>query len=148
MSTKVERELVAHLGPDPLSDNWDPAEAARNLAADPRPIHVSLLDQRNVAGFGNEYANELCFLLGADPTTPATDVDARAFVDLGAELIRANLDRGERTTTGNVRPGERLHVYGRAGRPCPRCGTLVRRTALGARAGEDRVVFWCPNCQR
>ena len=62
-----ERDAIGHLGPDPLGPDWDPYEAVRRLEQDPRPAHTALLDQRSVAGFGNEYANELLFLRGMDP---------------------------------------------------------------------------------
>lgn len=146
--TAREEELVGHLGPDPLADDWDPAAAARRLGADPRPVHVALLDQRNVAGFGNEYAAELLFLRGVLPTRPATEVDAAALLDLGARTIRANRDRPDRTFTGVALPGRTTWVYGRARRPCRRCGTPIRTGELGADPTEERRTFWCPNCQR
>lgn len=146
--TAREFELIGHLGPDPLSEDWDPAEAARRLAADPRPIHVALLDQRNVAGFGNEYAAELLFLRGVLPSRPATEVDAAALLELGARTIRANRDRVDRTFTGVALRGRTTWVYGRARRPCRRCGTPIRSGELGAAASEERRTFWCPRCQR
>ncbi|MDQ0642654.1 DNA-formamidopyrimidine glycosylase family protein [Microbacterium murale] len=146
--TSEEGQLLAHLGPDPLADDWDPAEAARRLGADTRSIHVALLDQRNVAGFGNEYAAELLFLRGILPTTPARQVDARALLDLGARTIRANRLRPNRTFTGVDRPGRSTWVYGRANRPCRRCGTLIRRGEQGADPTRERITFWCPTCQR
>jgi endonuclease-8 len=148
VAARDEHELVGHLGPDPLSDEWDPAEAVRRLGADARSIHVALLDQRNVAGFGNEYAAELLFLRGVLPTTPTSKVDAAALIDLGARTIRANRDRVDRTFTGDARRGSTDWVYGRANRPCRRCGTLIRTGALGADPTRERVTFWCPNCQR
>ncbi len=146
--TRDEAALIEHLGPDPLAEDWDPAEAARRIATDPRAIHVALLDQRNVAGFGNEYAAELLFLRGILPTTPASEVDALALVDLGARTIRMNLPRLDRTFTGDGRRGQTTWVYGRAGRPCRRCGTLIAQGAQGAAPTRERVTFWCPNCQR
>lgn len=146
--TRDEHELVGHLGPDPLADDWDPAEANRRLSADDRSIHVALLDQRNVAGFGNEYAAELLFLRGILPTSPASAVDTAALLDLGARTIRANRVRVDRTFTGVNRRGQTDWVYGRAGRPCRRCGTLIRRGEIGADPTRERVTFWCPSCQR
>lgn len=145
--TTAEDTLVGHLGPDPLSDTWDPAEAVRRLQRDPRPVHVALLDQRNVAGFGNEYANEILFVAGILPTTPATEADAAALLDLGARMILANRDRPDRTFTGDARPGRTTWVYRREGRECRRCGTLIRRGALGADPTQERITFWCPSCQ-
>lgn len=145
--TSTESDLVGHLGPDPLSRKWDPAEAARRLAADPRPIHVALLDQRNVAGFGNEYANELLFIRGVLPTHPATDVDTAALLETGARMIRANLTPGPRVFTGDSRPGQRTWVYRRERKACRRCGTLIQTGELGADPTEERNTFWCPRCQ-
>ncbi|WP_295010497.1 DNA-formamidopyrimidine glycosylase family protein [uncultured Microbacterium sp.] len=142
-----EGELVGHLGPDPLGADWDLDEAARRVGADPRPIHVALLDQRNVAGFGNEYAAELLFLRGVRPDRPATEVDARALLELGARTIAANKDRLDRTFTGVTHRGRTDWVYGRARRPCLRCGTLIRAGELGAVPTEERRTFWCPTCQ-
>jgi endonuclease-8 len=146
--TRDEEQIVGYLGPDPLSDDWDAAEAARRLSGNTRSIHVALLDQRNVAGFGNEYAAELLFLRGILPTTPAAQVDTAALVDLGARTIRANRDRADRTFTGVNRPGQTTWVYGRANRPCRRCGTPIRRGEQGADPTRERITFWCPSCQR
>ncbi|MFE6736326.1 DNA-formamidopyrimidine glycosylase family protein [Microbacterium sp. NPDC057650] len=146
--TRDEQLIVGHLGPDPLSDGWDPAEAARRVQADERSIHVALLDQRNVAGFGNEYAAELLFLRGILPDTPASAVDAAALIDLGARTIRMNRDRPVRSFTGVARRGQDTWVYGRAGRPCRRCGTTILTGAQGADPTRERVTFWCPSCQR
>lgn len=146
--TRDEEQLVGYLGPDPLAEDWDMAEAIRRLSADTRSIHVALLDQRNVAGFGNEYAAELLFLRGILPTTPTADVDVPALLSLGVRTIRANRDRSGRTFTGINRPGQAAWVYGRSGKPCRRCGTRILRGELGADPTRERVTFWCPFCQR
>lgn len=151
--TDQEESLVGYLGPDPLSDTWDPAEAARRFGSDPRPAHVAIQDQRNVAGFGNEYANEILFVRGILPSRPATETDAAGVIEVGARMIRANRDRGRRTFTGDSRPGQTTWVYRREGRPCRRCGTLIvggRSLSLpkdGGAAAHERIVFWCPTCQ-
>ncbi len=154
-----EASALARLGPDLLGGDWDAAaaaEAERRLASDPgRPIAVALLDQRTMAGLGNVYVNELCFLRGIRPQRPVAEAgDLRRMVDLARRLIFANRDRPARVTTGVDRRGQRLWVYGRAGQPCRRCGTLVERGELGrgrvdaVTDPQERVVFWCPNCQR
>src|SRR5690606_6467699 len=137
-----ERTVIGHLGPDPLGA-WDAEEAVRRLTLDTRPAHVALLDQTSVAGFGNIYANELLFLRGMDPQKPLREIPE--IVDLGARALRSNVDRPVRTFTG-VR-GQDTSVYGRAGLPCRRCGTIVRDTSLAAEPGRERRVFWCPKCQ-
>ena len=101
----------------------------------------------NVAGFGNEYANEILFVRGVLPTTPAPEVDVPALLDLGARMIRANRDRSGRTFTGDSRPGRSTWVYRREGRPCRRCGTLIRGGEMGADPPSERITFWCPRCQ-
>lgn len=146
--TRDEEELVGHLGPDPLAADWDAAEAVRRLERDPRAIHVALLDQRNVAGFGNVYAAELLFLRGVLPTTPTPEVDVVPLLELGVRTIRANRDRRNRTFTGVDRPGQGTWVYGRDRKPCRRCGTLIRSGELGADPTRERITFWCPVCQR
>jgi endonuclease-8 len=145
--TTDEERLVGYLGPDPLSDSWDPVEAARRLGSDPRAVHVAIQDQRNIAGFGNEYASEILFVRGILPTTPADRTDAVALVELGARMIRANRDRPGRTFTGDSRRGQSTWVYGREGRPCRRCGSIIRRATLGADPTKQRIAFWCPVCQ-
>ncbi|GAA3025756.1 Fpg/Nei family DNA glycosylase [Microbacterium dextranolyticum] len=145
--TSDEDQLVGHLGPDLLGPDWDAAEAARRVASDPRAVHVAILDQRNLAGLGNEYANELLFVRGILPTRPATEVDAVGLVDTASRMIRANRDRNGRTFTGDSRPGRQNWVYRRERRSCRRCGTPIRRTELGASETSERIVFWCPRCQ-
>lgn len=148
--TADEAELVGHLGPDLLGPDWDPVEAGRRVASDPRPVHVAILDQRNLAGLGNEYANELLFVRGILPTRPANELDASAaagLVDTAARMIRANRDRSGRTFTGDTRPGQQTWVYRRERKPCRRCGTPIRRTEFGATDTSERIVFWCPVCQ-
>ncbi len=141
-----EGDLVGHLGPDLLGPDCDPAEVVRRLAADPeREIGDALLDQRNLAGIGNLYKTELCFLRGVSPWTPVADAgDLRAWVDLAHRLLEANKRGHAQSTTGDMRPTRRNWVYGR--RTCLRCGGLVRRSSQG-RPPQDRISVWCPRCQ-
>ena len=142
--TVEEARLVGHLGPDLLSDDWDPAEAVRRLSARPdTPIGPALLDQRNLAGIGNLYKSEVLFLRGIDPRTPVRDVpDLGGLVALARELLAANRGRWIQSTTGSLRRGQTSYVYGRRAQPCRRCGTAVRKEELG-----ERVTYWCPTCQ-
>ena len=142
--TAAEDRFVGHLGPDLLDPAFDAEEAVRRLSSDPdTPVGAALLNQRHLAGIGNVYRSELLFLRGVWPWTPVSGVaDLPGLVALARRVLSANRDRAVRTTTGSLRRGETLYVYGRAGRPCRRCGTLVRS---GAVAG--RVVYWCPACQ-
>ncbi|WP_121702797.1 DNA-formamidopyrimidine glycosylase family protein [Streptomyces sp. E5N298] len=149
LPTGEEQRAVGHLGPDLLGPDWDPARALDNLGADPaRPLGEALLDQRNLAGIGNVYKCELCFLLGVTPWLPVGELPAdRAALlpTLAKKLLEANRDRPVRRTTG-LR-GQDLFVYGRAPRPCLRCGTSVRVADQGD-GSRERPTYWCPACQR
>ncbi|NDJ90823.1 endonuclease VIII Nei2 [Mycolicibacter kumamotonensis] len=138
-------EAVAHLGPDLLGADWDPDIALANLVAGPnRPLAAALLDQTVLAGIGNVYCNELCFVVGRLPTTPvAALADPARLVARAHDMLWANRLRWTRCTTGDTRRGRQLWVYGRAGQPCRRCGTPVE----GDRGG-GRVSYWCGSCQR
>lgn len=141
----TDMDAVAHLGPDLLGEDWSAELAAANLVADPtRPLAEALLDQRVMAGIGNVFANELCFVFGLRPDTAVGEVDVPMRLAKRAhQMLWANRLRVNRTTTGNIRPGQDVWVYGRAGLPCRRCGTRVETDKLG-----ERVTYWCPTCQR
>jgi formamidopyrimidine-DNA glycosylase len=150
MPTEDENEAVGYLGPDPLRPDWDAAVAATRLGADPtRPLAAALLDQRNLAGLGNLWANEISFLRGYSPWTPMADVDIPATVALVARALRHSaLTPGAlQVTTGNNRRGSEHWVSGRAGQPCRRCGTTVRVVAEVSGDPEQRRTWWCPRCQ-
>ncbi|MEV5550891.1 DNA-formamidopyrimidine glycosylase family protein [Streptomyces sp. NPDC052309] len=149
LRTTDEQRAVGHLGPDLLGPDWDPDRALANLLQDPaRPLGEALLDQRNLAGIGNVYKSELCFLLGVTPWFPVGRLPAAHAAKIPAlahRLLAANRDRPVRRTTGGHR-GPDLFVYGRAPRPCPRCGTPVRVADQGD-GSRERPTYWCPACQ-
>ena len=150
--TKDEDTVVGHLGPDLLDQAWSEAHltrAVRNLEnRGHSTIAEALLDQTNLAGAGVIFATEMLFLRGIDPSRCVEDVDnLHALVDLGHRLLDANKTRLDQVTTGDTRPGRQFWVYGRAGRPCRRCGIPIRRGKQGP-PGQERLRFWCPNCQR
>src|ERR1700728_4743392 len=134
-------DAVAHLGPDLLGPYWDARVAAANLAAQPdRPIAAALLDQRLLAGVGNVYCNELCFVTGHLPTAPVSAItDPQRLVSRARQMLWLNRFRWNRCTTGDTRPGRQLWVYGRAGQDCRRCGTCINVDDTG-----ERVAYWCP----
>lgn len=142
---------VAHLGPDLLGDDWDPVRAAQNLTAvSDRELGLALLDQRVMAGIGNIYRSELCFLAGLHPGAPVSAVpDPAGLADSAHRLLTANALTPIRSTTGERRRGRELWVYGRDGRPCRRCGTAIVRGTLGSGTGPaaERVIYFCPACQ-
>ncbi|WP_437047124.1 Fpg/Nei family DNA glycosylase [Streptomyces sp. enrichment culture] len=148
LRTADEDRAVGHLGPDLLGPDWDPGLALANLTEDPaRPLGEALLDQRNLAGVGNVFKCELCFLLGVTPWLPVGELPAdRAakVAELARKLLEFNRERPVRNTTG--RRGQDLYVYGRARRPCLRCGTPIRLADQGD-GSRERPTYWCPTCQ-
>lgn len=145
--TAAEPDVVGHLGPDVLSDDFDLDEAVRRLAAQPeREVGMALLDQRNLAGIGNLYRCEALFLRGVHPWTAVTDTDLRALVKVAVRLMRANMHHVQQVTTGSVRRGEEHWVFERGRRPCRRCGTAIERADQGE-PPYQRVTYWCPRCQ-
>jgi len=148
LRTSREDAALGHLGPDLLGPAFDADEAVRRLRAEPgRTIGEALLDQRNLAGIGTIYRAETLFLRGVSPWRPVGAIDdLRGLVQLAQRLLDANRTRAGTVTTGNPARGAQLWVYGRAGQPCRRCGTPIRRGELGP-ALEERVAVWCPRCQ-
>jgi endonuclease-8 len=147
LRTSQEDQAVGHLGPDLLGADWDPEEAERRLREAPaRAVGEALLDQTRLAGIGNLYKSEALFLRGVHPWRAVGDVaDLSGLVELARRLIDANKERVDQSTTGSRRPGETTWVYGRAGRPCRRCGAKISRADQGTT--QERVTFWCPACQ-
>jgi endonuclease VIII len=150
IETADESGVIGYLGPDPLRPDWDPERAVANLARDPeRPLVAALLDQRNLAGLGNLWVNELAFLRGYSPWTPIRDVDLPATVALAARALRHSaLTPGAlQVTTGNSRRGAEHWVSGRARDRCRRCGTPIRMVAEVPGDPDRRRTWWCPRCQ-
>jgi endonuclease-8 len=137
---------LARLGPDLLADDWGPdaaAEAQRRLRDPVRSgltISEALLDQRALAGIGNIWRNETLFAERVNPWTRVEDVDDETLDRLIARA-RDLLRRSVATSPG----GMPMWVYRRAGRPCRRCGTLVRSAPLAT--AIPRTTYWCPACQ-
>jgi endonuclease-8 len=138
---------LQRLGPDLLAPYFDEAEAlARLRAAADLEIADALLDQSLVAGIGNVYKSEILFLERVSPFAGVGSLDdetLRRLLRTARGQLRRNVGASERRTT---RGGQRLAlwVYDRAGRPCARCGTAIRRVSQGPHA---RSTSWCPSCQ-
>ncbi len=155
---------LAGLGPDATADGFDRDAAIRRLRDPARvgcAVAEALLDQRAMAGVGNVYKSEVLYIERVNPFVPLSALDDATLgrvVDRARELLVANRALVARVTTGPagrgvpiVRQGEghpgragRHWVYGRAGRPCRRCGTLVRALRHG---DLPRLTYWCPRCQ-
>jgi endonuclease VIII len=146
-----EADVVGHLGPDLLGDDWGPdAEAEvlqRLMAAPDREVGSALLDQRNLAGLGNLWRCEVLFLRGINPYLPVAAVtDVPRLVVLSHQILMANRERAGQTATGDLRRGGSHYVYARKGLPCRRCHTPIQQ-ALQGDPGYERETYWCPRCQ-
>jgi endonuclease-8 len=144
------RDLADRLGPDltdPGVDVTGLAERARARLPPGAPLADVLLDQGVAAGVGNVYKSEVLFLEGQHPLRrlgETSEETLRRLFSRAVELLRRNLGGGPRVTRGDGGPGSDLWVYGRGGRPCLRCGALIRSARLGCTL---RPSFWCPRCQ-
>ncbi len=150
VATGDEDRLVGHLGPDPLREDWDLAEAVRRVGADPDlPLVSALLDQTRMAGLGNLWANELAFLTGVSPWTPIGDVDVDRLVGRAATALvhSATVPGAYQVTTGRSAPGQDHWVTGRQRHGCLRCGGPVSVAEEVANDPANRRTWWCPHCQ-
>lgn len=148
LPTADEDQVVGHLGPDLLGEDWDLDEALRRLRRQPDgSIGEALLDQRNLAGIGTFYRAEVLFLQGLHPRTPVREVpDLPRLVRRSQQLLYVNRWRPEQSTTGNLRTASRAWVFERNGQPCRRCGTAILTEEFGPRT-QERRSYWCPRCQ-
>ena len=145
--------LLAHLGAEPLSE--DLTGHYLKACAKGRRVAVKnfIMDSRILVGVGNIYAAEALFLAGIRPAKAAGRVSLKAYAALAEaikQVLRQALAVGGTTLRDFVgsdgRPGyfaQQLNVYGRAGKPCRRCGALLRGQRLGARS-----TVYCPSCQK
>jgi endonuclease-8 len=148
--TAGEHEITGHLGPDLCAVAGPPdidEIVRRTLTTPDAPLTGALLDQRNAAGFGNVYANDVPFITGLNPMQPVGAIDGLdRTVALGTALIRVNAARGPQNTTGRRMTTDDRWMHGTGRRPCPVCGER-----LEYRSGDDtawhRSITWCPTCQ-
>ena len=140
--TRFDRRLAA-LGPDILADDFDPGDVLRRLRSDDptRGVGDALLDQRNVAGVGNMWKSEACWAARVSPwraLAKTADDEVERILGAARPLMQASVERGGRGS------GSELEVFGRSGRPCPRCGTPIRARGQG---DDNRTTYWCEGCQ-
>jgi endonuclease VIII len=153
----MRHEALRELGPDLLDESFDAGAAmARARARGLEAVAVAdvLLNQRVVAGVGNEFKSEVLFVAGVYPFTPVSalsDAELARIFGIGRDQLRANTavrgrlapSRGRRTRDSLDRDGA-LWVYGRGGKPCRKCGTLIQAKKTGT---DARLTYWCPRCQ-
>jgi endonuclease-8 len=130
------------LGPDILAEDFDERAFLTRLREDDptRAIGDAILDQRTIAGIGNLWKAEACFLAGIDPWRPTGSVSD----DEALRIVRAARPRMRQSAQDGNSSRFRA-IYGRAGRPCPRCGEAP--IAARGQGDDNRTTYWCPVCQ-
>jgi formamidopyrimidine-DNA glycosylase len=127
------------LGPDPLQDGLSARSLAASLAKRRRAVKDALMDQTVLAGIGNIVATEALWFAGVDPRKRCDVLTP----DEITAIVRG-LKTAIRTEIAHKGEGEqRFRIYGRAGQPCPRCGTRLVSIVVGG-----RTTALCPRCQR
>ena len=144
--------LLAHLGPEPLSDDFTPECFGAGLSGRKRAIKAQLLDQEFIAGVGNIYADEALFRAGIHPAKSAgtlSDEEAARLQQTTREALRAGIEHEGASINWYRKPdgqkGEsqnHFYVYGRAGLPCRQCGTPINKIRVA-----QRGTHFCPLCQ-
>jgi formamidopyrimidine-DNA glycosylase len=150
IDTAAEREITDQLGPDLCSPAGAPdvAELTARLVRDPDvPLTGAMLDQRNAAGWGNLYVNDLPFICGVSPFRAVGTIDAlQTLVAIGVAMIRFNAERGPQNTTGRRLHTDARWLHGSGRRPCPVCGSRLSYRDAGHTPWQ-RSITWCPRCQ-
>lgn len=140
---------LGRLGPDLVTEAPDGEVVARARLAEAATVAELLLDQQVAAGIGNVYKSEVLFMERRSPFLEPARLDDEALLAVyrrAHRLLAANVGDARRSTTGSrQRGGEGSWVYGRAGSPCRRCGTIIEVEEHGR---PPRLTYWCPSCQR
>ena len=150
---ELDPYLATKNGPEPLGPRFTAAWLARQLSRRRAPLKAVLLDQRVVAGLGNIYADEALWRARLSPLRPAASVEPEDVPRLHRAIraaLRTGIARQGASLRDYARPDgeagtmqEEFRVYGRAGEPCPRCGTPIAKARIGGRG-----TWYCPHCQR
>ena len=144
--------VLAHLGPEPLSESFNADYLLQKCAKKKTAIKPWLMDNKLVVGVGNIYASESLFMAGILPDRPAMSLSA-AEAEVLVKTIKAvllhSIEQGGTTLRDFLqtdgKPGyfaQELQVYGRAGQPCKICGTAIEISKHA-----QRSTFFCPQCQ-
>ncbi len=147
-------KVTDKLGPDPLRKDADPEQFTARMKRKKLPLSAALLDQSVIAGIGNVYRSEFCYLAGIDPNTPANQLSTDQLHELW-EMATSQLKLGVRlnrivtrnpdevgVTAAKMPNDERLYVYKREGQPCHRCNDEIRLAEIA-----KRKAWYCPTCQ-
>lgn len=149
----VASRVLAHLGPEPLSDAFSAQWLQEKSQRKRIPIKQWLMDNKLVVGVGNIYASESLFAAGILPDRMAcqlSEEEAQRLVKCIKQVLQRSIEQGGTTLRdflqSDGKPGyfaQELQVYGRAGEPCRHCGTAIQSGRHG-----QRSTYWCPQCQK
>ncbi|MFJ3766323.1 Fpg/Nei family DNA glycosylase [Streptomyces sp. NPDC090082] len=138
---------VARLGPDPLAEDFGPAEFAALLAGEHRQIKGALRDQSLLAGIGNAYSDEILHAAKMSPFKPTQNLTPEETIALYTAMrttLREAVERSHGLAAGRLKAEKKsgLRVHGKAGEPCPVCGDTLREVSF-----SDSALQYCPTCQ-
>lgn len=149
----LEHSLLNHLGPEPLSEDFNTHYFLPICQKKSQPIKSVLMNARLVVGVGNIYANEALFLSRINPLTPANHIEEgelRNLINIVKKVLHQAILQGGTTlkdfSNPDGKPGyfaQELLVYGRKGKPCTNCETELVEVRL-----QNRSSIYCPNCQK
>ncbi len=152
-SALLKHKLLVGMGPEPLGNSFSAARLEAAFKGRSAPVKNALLNQALIAGIGNIYANEALFLSGISPRRKAGTITGGRAERLATAIVttlRAAIEVGGTSLRDHVQPGgeigyfvQRLTVYGQAGKPCPRCSSLIKTIVQSGRSS-----FYCSRCQR
>ena len=148
----LQHKLLVNLGPEPLQRGFSGRHLYDHSRGKKVAVKLFIMNSKIVVGVGNIYANEALFLAGIHPKRVAGRLTAERYDRLAQAIknvLRSAIKSGGTTlrdfTAEDGRPGyfqQKLNVYGKAGEPCPGCGTPIKHITLGQRA-----TYFCPHCQ-
>ncbi len=149
----MEHPLLANLGPEPLSDDFNANYLQQTCRNRKTSIKQHIMNGKIVTGAGNIYANEALFMSGIHPGRTASRISLPRLDSLVTNIktvLLAAIEQGGTTlkdfTSADGKPGyfsQQLNVYGLDGEPCPRCQKTISKVVLGQRA-----TYFCPGCQQ
>lgn len=149
----TEHVLLAHLGPEPLSNDFDAQYLYKAMRKRSAPIKLAIMDSQLVVGVGNIYANEALFRAGIKPQLAANKVSrplCERLVQTIKEVLREAIEQGGSSLRDFIHSDgssgyfqQHYFVYGRKNEACKRCGTPIKHIKQGQRSS-----FYCPQCQK
>jgi len=149
----VEHRLLHHLGPEPLTENFNADYLFTRSRKHTQPIKSWIMDSKVVVGVGNIYANESLFNANIHPLKSPQEISLKQYQTLVSEIKRVlshAIERGGTTLRdfvgGDGKPGyfaQELNVYGRGGLPCLKCNKILTEKRVA-----QRSTVYCVECQR